>query len=137
MQPLNYFFYFQTPERQEKLFDGSLAGLSSTKCDSTEGMSSTQLFTVMQERNQINSGDVVISEHVRTEDMKLISDITEFISQHARIKGQATTDEVVTKFKKKIDSKDSAKFKSMLEEVCFLEKQIFGSGIWQLKPQYR
>jgi len=70
------------------------------------------------------------------ESEELIRDIRNFVACGASIDGQATTNEILEQFRSRIPIETTAKFKSMLKQVCSFCK-IDGVGVWKLKPQYQ
>ena len=151
-------FLLQNPAKKlpstPALFDGTLAGQRNTSTSSTNQnagkqssvntMTSADLLTAMRSRNHLSgltnqdsdSDNNEIVENVPTDNMELITDIRNFISFQGSVDGQATTEEILSEFKTRIDPTDSVTFKSMLKEICNFDKNN-GVGLWQLKQQYR
>ena len=100
-------------------------------------MSSQELLNRIQKRkvNDLNQ-DADPNNFIEPDNIELISEIRNFIAFQCAIDGQATTDELLNEFKARIPPNESAKFKSMLKEICsFLRRD--GIGIWRLKGEFR
>lgn len=73
---------------------------------------------------------------LKEEQLELLRDIREFIAFQATIDGQATTDELITKFGPRLPNGQSPLFKQMLSQLCTFRK-VEGRGVWRLKPEFR
>lgn len=67
----------------------------------------------------------------------LLVDIRNFIAFQCTVDGEATTEEVLRTFKDRVPPKDSAVFKALLEKICVFNRNIHGTGVWQLKGEFR
>jgi DNA excision repair protein ERCC-6 len=67
----------------------------------------------------------------------LIDELRSFVAFQCRVDGQASTEEILTKFAPKLKSKDSSVFRSMLRQICDFERDDTGSGVWRLKFEYK
>lgn len=70
-------------------------------------------------------------------DNELIEDIRHFIAFQSGVGGVASTEEILEKFKDKVASENTAKFKSMLKEICDYSKDDEGKGLWRLKLEFQ
>ena len=127
-----------TPER--KHFDGSEAGskvnISRSK-PTSEVLNSSDLISRMKARNNITTEEgSSASMGVSMEMDELITDIRNYIAFQARVDGQATTQELLDAFSSKIPAHFSAKFKSMLKQLCTFDRKD-GIGTWWLRPEFR
>jgi hypothetical protein len=68
---------------------------------------------------------------------KLADDLRNFVLYGASKIGQASTEEIVEHFKKKLDKKVSIKFKAILKKLCYFTRTAFGVGFWKLKDEFR
>lgn len=110
-------------------------------------LSSAELIKKMKIRNTIVATGAVVSEDgpdavrllTSEADQELIEDIRHFIAFQAEFNGQegaASTDQLLEKFKDKVVKEDTAKFKSMLKEICDHSKED-GKGVWRLKEEFK
>lgn len=92
----------------------------------------------MRSRNVLSlSRDQGESRHFHSSDNQtLLKDLRAFIAHQAKRPGKATTDEILTKFKHRLNPADTAVFRSMLREICDFER-YHGDGLWTLKFDYR
>lgn len=145
-----------SPGEQVKHFDGSLSGNTQNTGDQSSSgvMSSGQLLARMKQRNHMIKMQANEEEHQPRDDnvdsgdtnedngsaegaqIELITEIRNFVAFQCAIDGQATTEELLNEFKNKLPPQDSAKFKFMLKQICFFDKNN-GIGIWSLKPEFR
>lgn len=144
-----------------KHFDGTIAGNVKTGASSDPKgstatqmvMSSSSLLERMKARNYLtdtvqgpddddsdddpdNPWAGSVNAETNPEYLDLVTDIRNHIAFACSIDGQAMTDELVEHFKDKLPTKDSAKFKAMLKQICTFEKRE-GVGIWRLKLAFR
>ena len=55
----------------------------------------------------------------------------------AEVDGEASTLELVTKFKRTLPSQQSPLFKAFLQQICDFRRDHEGKGIWKLKSEFR
>lgn len=129
-----------TPSKDIKHFDGHVSGnqclLGKQKKSTLAAMSSQELLSRMRKRklnNELNQ-DSDPNTFIEPDNIELISEIRNFIAFQCAIDGQATTEELLNEFKARIPPNESAKFKSMLKEICSFFKRN-GIGIWRLKGE--
>lgn len=128
-----------TPSKSTKAFDGHMSGNQclndAAKTPAMVPMSSKELLSRMRNR-KVSSDPNQDIDFVEPDNIEFISEIRNFIAFQCSIDGQATTQELLTEFKDRIPANESAKFKSMLKEICsFIRRD--GIGIWRLKGDYR
>jgi len=122
------------------LFDGSdMIERNSVDSDDT---SSASLLMKMRARKALAGRDTGLElDHNQysvhgniygAKDTELIKEIRHFVALRAKNPGQATTQEIISEFKGKVDDRNNALFKEMLKQVCVLRK-VNGEGIWFLK----
>ena len=109
---------------------------------SRESLSSADLLERMRVRNRfrMDEDDVAFQMGAsQTEHSELLADIRNFVSFQADKDGEASTAELVGRFKARVPPKDSPLFKSLLNEICFFEKnkEVKGGGMWRLKAEFR
>lgn len=66
----------------------------------------------------------------------LVNELKVFITEQAQIPGQASTDEILRNFQKKLNAEDTPVFRSMLRQVCKFERDIRGKGTWRMRIEY-
>ena len=132
-------------------FDGS--AVSDTKLSPFAGsnhlLSSAELLARMRARNGITNDNEVneageqadpsASDRMTNVDssyLELAEDLRAFIAFGARVDGQALTQEIMDKFGKRIAPADSAKFRSLLRQLCEFTRHD-SVGVWQLRPDFR
>ncbi|XP_033100305.1 DNA excision repair protein ERCC-6-like [Anneissia japonica] len=122
----------------KKLFNGAISGHSFTKTSKSDGAlpSSSELLSTMRARNNITDDDAVGTVQLNNK-AALLKDLHTFISFQASTDGQATTDEIMDKFKDRIPTQDSAVFRSLLREICDLLKLPNGHAVWRLRQSFR
>jgi len=102
-------------------------------------MSSEQLLGIIKARRSLIPGDSSESSDttdIKTEQLELLRDIREFIAFQAMVDGQATTEELVDRFKERLPSQQTPLFKQMLGQLCSF-RRVEGRGLWRLKPEFR
>lgn len=77
-----------------------------------------------------NDDDVSVS----AEHQELLADLRVFIAAKAR--GQATTQEILDKFKRKLPNRNTPVFKALLHKLCEFTRKNNGTGVWQLKQEF-
>jgi len=83
----------------------------------------------------VDTGDVSAAEtepHIA----ELLRDIRDFVACGATVDGQATTREILDRFRTRISSDSTAKFRALLKQVCTLQK-LDGVGVWKLKTDFQ
>ncbi|XP_071797517.1 DNA excision repair protein ERCC-6-like isoform X2 [Asterias amurensis] len=111
------------------------ASQNSTK--TTALPSSGSLLAQIRKRNNVSATDTDNQTSVVLPQHDLLVDIRDFVSFQAETNGQATTNEILHKFRGKLPSNDSALFKSMLTEICVFQRVNGGEGLWKLKEDFR
>ena len=73
------------------------------------------------------------------ENVDLLADIRNFIAfqSDSLVDGEATTDQLVKKFKDKLPPRRNPLFKALLNEICSMHRDSNGQGVWRLKPEFR
>lgn len=99
--------------------------------------SSGSLLAQMRKRNNASVSNPDSQSSVVLPQHDLLLDIRDFVSFQAETNGQATTNEILQKFRGKLPSNDSALFKSMLNEICVFQRVNGGEGLWKLKEEFR
>ena len=95
--------------------------------------SSSDLLASIKSRNaQETAGTMDILDR---DTQELSSDLRAFVSFQAKYPGQASTDEILTRFSY-LPANQTALFKAILKQICHFNK-VGGSGLWKLKQQYR
>lgn len=74
--------------------------------------------------------------NLKPEYKELFGDIHNYISFQATVDGQATTAEIVDRFRERLPPEKTPLFKKMLGQLCTFRK-VEGQGIWRLKPEFR
>ena len=121
-------------------------------------MSSAELLGIMQSRNKLVS-TVPLEEQQEEEsdlfrpdqqrqastrqtgtvghaEMELLADIRNFVAFQAKVDGEASTAELVTKFQRSLPSQQSPLFKALLQQICKFYRNYEGKGMWKLKPEF-
>ena len=67
-----------------------------------------------------------------------MTDIRNFIAFQAEstIDGEASTDDLVNRFKDKLPPRQNPLFKALLNEICIMYRDSKGKGVWRLKPDF-
>ena len=74
------------------------------------------------------------------DNVDLLTDIRNFIAFQCEgpSDGEATTEQLVQKFKDQLPSKQNPLFKALLNEICSMYRDVNSrKGIWKLKPEFR
>ena len=126
------------------LFDGS--DMIERNSGDTSEVSSANLLKKMRARSALTDGaessDIDHNQYsingkvYGAKETELVEEIRNFVALHAKKPGQATTQEILSQFKSKIDDRSNALFKSMLKQVCVLRK-VNGEGVWFLKDSFK
>lgn len=69
---------------------------------------------------------------IEPKDEELLQDIRNYVAFMATNNGEATTQELVLNFGKRLPKSDAPKFKAMLNQIC-----EFYNGVWRLKSEFR
>lgn len=120
----------------------SEAGPSKEKKGSSQQlMSSEELLSRIHARNFLLPDydyDGPGTSSVRGEDnMELLADIRNFVAFCGMVDGQATTQELVDRFKDRLPPGNSPLFKAMLQQICDFQRAPDGVGLWRLKAEFR
>ena len=126
------------------------------KKKSGEALSSSDLLSRMKSRNMLVSSvpqqerpeqqeDDLFQvgqreeqrESVSHQDLDLLTDIRNFIAFQAKVDGEASTSELVAKFKRLLPSQQSPLFKAFLNQICSFRRDEEGKGMWRLKSEFR
>lgn len=105
-------------------------------------LSSAELLAAMRSKRSLSpeadGADPVSQTWIEqnSDYMEMIRDIRSFVACGASVDGQASTSELLDQFRSRIPMQTTAKFKSMLKQLCSLHK-IDGVGIWKLKPEFQ
>merc|ERR1740131_36058 len=108
-------------------------------------MSSSELLGLMRNRNSLvstvprdddESDDLFRPDHHRTgagaqerqdgDNLELLTDIRNFIAFQASVDGEASTAELVGKFKRSLPSQKSPLFKALLQQICDFRREQDG-----------
>ncbi|RXG72266.1 DNA excision repair protein ERCC-6 [Armadillidium vulgare] len=71
------------------------------------------------------------------ENVDLLTDIRNFVSFQAAVDGQASTDEVVERFRDRVPNNQNHIFKALLKQICDFVRDSSGKGFWYLKEEFR
>ena len=69
--------------------------------------------------------------------MDLLADVRNFVAFQAEADGEASTVELVSRFKRSLPSQQSPLFKAFLQQICDFSRNHEGKGIWRLKQEFR
>lgn len=131
--------------------------LSSDQGEGSSGMlSSSQLLSRMRQRNKgmtLGSEDedegynpdypstaTVDEESLEPdvqENIDLLADIRNFVAFQAEIDGQASTQEILSRFQERLPPSQTPFFKALLTSICDFHRDGSGKGIWSLKGEFR
>ena len=101
--------------------------------DASTAPSSSDLLASIRSRNALEAAGTMDVLDRDTEELS--RDLRTFVSSQAKSPGQASTDEILTRFSY-LPASQTALFKAILKQICYFNK-VGGSGLWRLKPQYR
>ncbi|ODM94276.1 DNA excision repair protein ERCC-6 [Orchesella cincta] len=132
---------------ESKLFSGP--SLEPEKSDLIKPLSSSDMLAIIRARNRPltapstddndnnegSSSSAFVSQ-MRTEHQELFRDLRDYIAFQAIVDGQATTTELVSRFKTRLPPEETPLFKKMLGQLCTF-RRVEGQGVWRLKPVYR
>ena len=90
-------------------------------------------------RGGLGSDTALFQPDSMNENVDLLTDIRNFIAFQAEstIDGEASTDDLVKRFKDKLPSRQNPLFKALLNEICIMYRDSKGKGVWRLKPDFR
>ncbi|BFZ02829.1 hypothetical protein BsWGS_05868 [Bradybaena similaris] len=129
-------------EMGEKLFDGSISGNVSLSTKNSS-MTSSDLLNRIRARKRLSALATDPEEDdeflrpdrpqtIEPKDEELLQDIRNYVAFMATNNGEATTQELVLNFGKRLPKSDAPKFKAMLNQIC-----EFHNGVWRLKSEFR
>ncbi|CAB4056997.1 ERCC6 [Lepeophtheirus salmonis] len=100
----------------------------------SSNMSAAELLSKIKKRNSYSeNGDACSSD----EGSELLADIRNYVAFQANIDGEATTQELVDRFKSRLPSHKSHLFKALLKQLCDFNRDSFSVGKWTLKEEFR
>ncbi|CAL1529397.1 unnamed protein product [Lymnaea stagnalis] len=126
-------------KEKSKLFDGSMSGNVSL-ASKNDTMTSGDLLSRIRARKRISTIQVPEDDFLRPDppssldpkDEELLQDIRNYVAFMGNTNGEASTQEIVLNFGKRLPKSDAPKFKAMLNQIC-----DFHSGVWKLKSEFR
>ncbi|MPC56667.1 DNA excision repair protein ERCC-6 [Portunus trituberculatus] len=71
------------------------------------------------------------------ENIDLLADIRNFVAFQAEIDGQASTQEILSRFQERLPASQTPFFKALLTQICDFHRDNSGKGIWSLKGEFR
>lgn len=71
------------------------------------------------------------------ENIDLLADIRNFVAFQAEVDGQASTQEILGRFKERLPPSQTPFFKALLTQICDFHRESSGKGIWSLKGEFR
>ena len=124
------------------MFDGSASGIISLGAKNGS-LTSGDLLSKMQSRKRVSTTpidedddflrpDQPQNQNLEAKDSELLEDIRNYVAFMAAQDGEASTQEIVLNFGKRLPKTDAPKFKAMLNQIC-----DFHSGFWRLKSEFR
>ncbi|KAH9520099.1 DNA excision repair protein ERCC-6 [Bulinus truncatus] len=125
---------------RDRLFDGSTSGIVSLT-SRNETLTSNDLLSRIKSRKRISTVAVVEDDDflrpdqpqtVEKKDEELLEDIHNYVAFMGNTNGEATTEEIILNFGKRLPKSDAPKFKAMLNQIC-----DFHGGIWKLRSEFR
>lgn len=132
----------------KKLFAGPALD-EPTKDELMKPISSKDLLAIIRARNRplsepsVENGSneggsafVSATSSIKPEYQELFRDIRDYIAFQATVDGQATTAEIVDRFKARLPPEETPLFKKMLGQLCTF-RRVEGQGVWRLKPEFR
>ncbi|XP_074594369.1 DNA excision repair protein ERCC-6-like [Brevipalpus obovatus] len=118
---------FRNLNRAPKLF-GSASG----------SVSSQDLMKSIRERNKFDKIDGESKTDEKNPSVEnLLGDIRNFIAFQSNKDGEASTKELLDRFKNKIEPEQTPLFKSLLWKICDFHRRSDKSGYWTLKTEFR
>lgn len=101
-----------------------------------KSMSSSELMKSMKQRKKFEQDEPVEADKMSIAD-GLLTDLRNYIAFQASKDGEASTKEILDKFKTKIAPEQTPLFKSLLWKICDFNKNSDGTGTWHLKSEFR
>ncbi|XP_031563807.1 DNA excision repair protein ERCC-6-like [Actinia tenebrosa] len=122
----------------EPLFSGAVMGLRENKDSESDSVSSNQLLAKMRARNNILPDEEAgtSTEIAGTEHDGLLAEVTQFVLSGATVPGQATSQEIVERFKTQLPQENSSVFRAMLRRICDFSRGNDKRGVWKLKSEF-
>lgn len=71
------------------------------------------------------------------ENIDLLADIRNFVAFQAEVDGQASTQEILARFKERLPPSQTPFFKALLTQICDFHRESSGKGVWSLKGEFR
>ena len=103
--------------------------------------SSESMLDQIKKRNKLDPSCADESNNSETflsdEQNELLSDIRSYLSFQSTVNGEATTQEILDKFRDKIPPHQSAVFKALLWHICDFHRNNDKTGVWRLKQEFR
>jgi DNA excision repair protein ERCC-6 len=96
---------------------------------------SSSLLTAMRSRHKLEDSNDSVVTSVDPSHEILLHDLRSFIAFQSRSPGEATTQEVLDKFKTRLPSHQTPVFKAFLNKMCDFERRN-GTGVWILKQDF-
>lgn len=113
-------------------------GLRENKDSESDSVSSNQILSKMRARNNILPDEEAgtSTEVPETEHDELLAEVTQFVLSGATVPGQATSQEIVERFKTKLPQENSSVFRAMLRRICDFSRGNSKKGVWKLKSDF-
>lgn len=104
-------------------------------------LSSQSMLDQIKKRNRLDPNCANESDNSETflsdEQNELLSDIRNYLAFQSAVNGEATTQEILDKFRDKIPPHQSAVFKALLWHICDFHRKNDKTGVWRLKQEFR
>jgi len=112
-------------------------GMQTNQEDSAP-VSSSQLLAKMRARNNILPKETDTSAHVagETEHDALLAEISQFVTSGGMVAGQATTQEILDRFRSQLPAENTSVFRAMLRRICDFKRDSNRGGVWKLKSEF-
>ena len=124
---------------KELLVNGMKSNVTNVESETID-ISSSALLARMRNRNSLepiithDQQQNGICDDTQSSEDVLVKDILEFISQ--RMDGVATSEEIASFFKTRLDTSKNALLKELLKRLCNFKRTGSGTGEWQLKEEF-
>lgn len=119
------------------MFSGAFMGMQANQEDSAP-VSSSHLLAKMRARNNIVPEETDTSAHPpETEHDTLLAEISQFVTSGGMVRGQATTQEILERFKSQLPAENTSVFRALLRRICDFERDSTKEGVWRLKSEFR
>lgn len=104
-----------------------------SKINPTVAMENDELMARIRERNRLDPDMNVtpLEEH-----SDLLVDIRNFVAFGAVNDNNASTKEIIDKFRDRLPAGKSPLFKALLNQICDFSRDTHGRGVWNLKPEF-